>query len=291
VSIELKGLKILEDVDELLSESVQQTFSNNNLQEIALEKLVPGSFQPRSHFDDLALNDLADSIISNGILQPILVRQLDNEVFEILAGERRWRAAKIAGLTKIPVLIKNVNNEAALAFGLIENIQRQNLNPIEEALALNRLKNEFNITHDEISKRIGRSRSTVTNLLRLLLLHEDVKTFINDNKLEMGHARTLLILDQDKQADVARVIVSNGLSVRDTEKLVKKVKSQEVPINMKKLSNDNSPETEHFEKLLSKFLGVEVEISISQKSNSKVKIHVKTINELELMIGRIKKLV
>jgi ParB family chromosome partitioning protein len=291
VSIELKGLKILEDVDELLSESVQQTFSNNNLQEIALEKLVPGSFQPRSHFDDLALNDLADSIISNGILQPILVRQLDNEVFEILAGERRWRAAKIAGLTKIPVLIKNVNNEAALAFGLIENIQRQNLNPIEEALALNRLKNEFNITHDEISKRIGRSRSTVTNLLRLLLLHEDVKTFINDNKLEMGHARTLLILDQDKQADVARVIVSNGLSVRDTEKLVKKVKSQEVPINMKKLSNDNSPETEHFEKLLSKFLGAEVEISISQKSNSKVKIHVKTINELELMIGRIKKLV
>jgi ParB family chromosome partitioning protein len=275
----------------LLSESVQQTFSNNNLQEIALEKLVPGSFQPRSHFDDLALNDLADSIISNGILQPILVRQLDNEVFEILAGERRWRAAKIAGLTKIPVLIKNVNNEAALAFGLIENIQRQNLNPIEEALALNRLKNEFNITHDEISKRIGRSRSTVTNLLRLLLLHEDVKTFINDNKLEMGHARTLLILDQDKQADVARVIVSNGLSVRDTEKLVKKVKSQEVPINMKKLSNDNSPETKHFEKLLSKFLGVEVEISISQKSNSKVKIHVKTINELELMIGRIKKLV
>ncbi len=181
-----------------------------------------------------------------------------------------------------------MNNEAALAFGLIENIQRQNLNPIEEASALNRLKNEFNMTHDEISKRIGRSRSAVTNLLRLLFLHEDVKTFINENQLEMGHARTLLILDQDKQADVARVIVSNSLSVRDTEKLVRKVKSQEAPINIKNSSYDNFQETEYFEEVLSKFLGVSVEVSLNQKSKSKVKVQVKTVDELELMVNKIK---
>jgi ParB family chromosome partitioning protein len=288
LSIELKGLKNLGIVDELLTESVQHTASNKNFYEIPLDKLIPGSFQPRNHFDDYSLNELANSIIANGILQPLLVRQLEDELYEILAGERRWRAAKIAGLIKVPVLIKNVNDETALAFGLIENIQRQNLNPIEEASALNRLKNEFNMTHDEISKRIGRSRSAVTNLLRLLLLHEDVKALINENQLEMGHARTLLILDHENQADVARVIVSNGLSVRDTEKLVRKVKSQKSGLDNKSLSDNNYQETKYFEEVLSKLLGINVEVSINIKSKSNIKVQVNNVDELQFIVSRIK---
>ena len=190
-----------------------------------MDLIQRGKYQPRADFDEAALEELASSIKSQGLMQPIVIRPIGPQKYEIIAGERRWRAAQIAGLDSIPAVIRMVSDEAAIAMSLIENIQREDLNPIEEALALKRLQDEFKLTQQEVADAVGRSRTAVTNLMRLVGLHIDVQKMLQTGLLEMGHARTLLTLPEIKQVDFARDIAKKGLSVRQTEELVRKAKS------------------------------------------------------------------
>src|SRR5690606_30100575 len=186
-----------------------------------VELIQRGKYQPRRDMHTEALEELAESIKAQGVMQPIVVRQIGPEKYEIIAGERRWRATQIAGLDRIPAVIRDVPDEAAIAMALIENIQRENLNPIEEAVALKRLQDEFELTHAEVAQAVGKSRATVTNLLRLIALNEEVKTLLEHGDLEMGHARAILTLEANVQRDIARQIVAKGLSVRQTEAVVR----------------------------------------------------------------------
>ena len=204
------------------AEGEQVLQNDSELQQIAIEFLKPGKYQPRKDMSPDALEDLASSIRSQGIIQPIIVRTVGNNEYEIIAGERRWRASQIAGLDTIPCLIKDVPDEAAVAIALIENIQREDLNAMEEAQALERLMSEFELTHQEVATAVGKSRTTVTNLLRLNNLHDDVKLLLEHGDIEMGHARALLGLEGDAQLEAAHIVSGKGLTVRDTENLVRK---------------------------------------------------------------------
>jgi ParB family chromosome partitioning protein len=190
------------------------------LRDLSVTLLKPGKYQPRSNMGEASLQELAASIKAQGVMQPILVRQLADESYEIIAGERRWRASQIAGLTHVPVLVRSVPDKAALAMALIENIQRENLNPLEEAVGIQRLIDEFEMTHQTAADAVGRSRSAASNLLRLLRLPETVQGMLMENKLDMGHARALLALDGAQQISAANKICHDGLSVRESEKLV-----------------------------------------------------------------------
>ena len=196
--------------------------TNGELSKLPIEYLVPGKYQPRKDMSPEALEELASSIRAQGIIQPIVVRKVDEHRYEIIAGERRWRASQLAQLDEVPCLVKNVPDEAAVAIALIENIQREDLNAMEEAQALDRLMNEFALTHQEVAEAVGKSRTTVTNLLRLNNLNDDVKLLVEHGDIEMGHARALLALEGDTQSETAQVVSGKGLTVRDTEKLVKK---------------------------------------------------------------------
>jgi len=207
-------------LDALLSGSDDAAPSKEALQTLAIDRLKPGRFQPRTRMDDASLAELADSIREQGVMQPILVRPVEGGRFEIIAGERRWRAAQKAGLREVPALVKAVPDQAALALALIENIQREDLNPIEEAQGLKRLVEEFGITHDAAAKAVGRSRSAVSNLLRLTALPKPVQDYVLDGAIDMGHARALLALPAAQQTGVAVRVVNGGLSVRETERLV-----------------------------------------------------------------------
>ena len=203
----------------------ETTVKDGDLRKISTDKLSPGKYQPRKDMSDTALEELSLSIQSQGIIQPIVVRPLAEGEFEIIAGERRWRAAQLAQLTEVPCLIKDVPDESAVAIALIENIQREDLNAMEEAVALERLLTEFNLTHQEVAIAVGKSRATVTNLLRLNKLHDEVKTFLENGDIEMGHARALLALDSDLQAEAAGTVATKELTVRETEALIKKIKN------------------------------------------------------------------
>ena len=185
-----------------------------------MRSLRPGKYQPRTRMDQASLAELAESIRARGILQPVVVRPVDDGGYEILAGERRWRAAQLAGLERIPALVREVADDVALGIGLIENIQREDLNPIEESAGLKRLIDEFKLTHDEAAKAVGRSRSAVTNLLRLLELAKAVQDMLQDGRIDMGHARALLGVGKAKQVELAEQVAAKGLSVRETERLV-----------------------------------------------------------------------
>jgi ParB family chromosome partitioning protein len=212
----LKGLG--RGLDALLPGNEEQT--HNAQAELPVELLTPGRFQPRTRMDPQSIADLAASIKSQGLIQPILVRASDNGKYEILAAERRWRASQLAGLTQGPVIVREVPDKSALAMALIENIQREDLNPLEEATGIQRLIDEFEMTHDVAAEAVGRSRSAVTNLLRLLNLSKAVQDLLMEGKIEMGHARALLAINGSRQAELARQIVSDNLSVRETEQLV-----------------------------------------------------------------------
>ena len=217
-----KGLDAL--LGEVSGANLASSPENSSLTMLSIDLIERGSFQPRRDFDQDALQSLAGTIKSQGLVQPILVRSLANkDSYEIVAGERRWRAAQIAGLHDIPVIIKDVSDNEAMCLALIENIQREDLNPLEEAGALERLINEFEMTHDAVADAVGRSRPAVSNLLRLLELDDGVKKMLETGKLDMGHARTLLSLSPDKQLESATKIVKQGLSVRATENLVKQL--------------------------------------------------------------------
>jgi len=267
-------------------EHVESTAKDGDLRKVAIDKLSPGKYQPRKDMSDAALEELSLSIQSQGIIQPIVVRPLneDNGEYEIIAGERRWRAAQLAQLTEVPCLIKDVPDESAVAIALIENIQREDLNAMEEAVALERLLTEFDLTHQEVAIAIGKSRTTVTNLLRLNNLHDEVKTFLENGDIEMGHARALLALNDDLQAEAAGIVATKELTVRETEALIKKIQNPEAEKPIK----EKDQESINIEKVLTDKLGLKVTVSHNKKGKGKVTIAYSELAELEKFLEKMK---
>ena len=254
------------------------------LQTLPIEYMQRGKYQPRQDINPEKLQELADSIKAQGIIQPIVVRKVAPEKYEIIAGERRWRAAQLAGLQQVPVVIREIDDRAAIAIALIENIQREDLNPLEEAEALRRLLNEFGLTHQQVADAVGKSRTTVTNLLRLMELHPEVKKLLLNNKLEMGHARALLSLDGPKQIALANKVVKEGLTVRATERLVKE--AQEEPKLKKPRVIDN--DTLRLQDDLTAKLGAKVVIDHKENGTGKLVIAYSSLEELDGIIGQIR---
>ncbi len=262
-------------------------YKDGKLAHLPVEIIQRGKYQPRRDMHQEALEELAESIKVQGVMQPIVVRPIGEGRYEIIAGERRWRATQLAGIDKIPAVIRDVPDEAAIAMALIENIQRENLNPMEEAMALKRLQDEFELTHAEVAQAVGKSRTTVTNLLRLIALTDDVKTLLEHGDLEMGHARALLTLDADAQRDIAKQIVAKSLSVRQTETLVRSY--QEQKIKTKSLEPAKaSADIRQLQDKLSDTLGAEVLIQHSAKGKGKLVINYNSLDELDGILGHIK---
>ena len=253
--------------------------------EIPIDLLDTGSYQPRTHMDDQALEELAGSIKAQGLIQPILVRATTAGRYEILAGHRRWRASQRAGLERIPAVIKEVSDEAALAVALIENIQREDLNPIEEALGLKRLMDEFGLTHQEVATSIGRSRTAVTNLLRLLSLNPKVRDHLENGEIDMGHARALLSLEDTQQISIASVIIARSLSVRETEKKVRQLQNSTPKSRISHLSKD--ADLLRLESELSDKLAARVNIMQGRKKG-KLVIEYHSLDELDGILKRIR---
>ena len=246
------------------------------LRELPLDIITPGPYQPRSVFDPDRLEELAESIRHQGVIQPVVVRATGDNEYQLIAGERRWRAAQLAGIEKIPSIIRDVPDEIAIAMALVENIQRENLNPIEEATALKRLVLEFQMTHQEAGDAVGRSRSAVSNLLRLLELSEEVRELVDARHLEMGHARALLTLDAAMQAKAAREVVSKGMSVRETERMVRRMKNPP-----KRKAQVLDPDIQHLQDRLSEKLCARVKLSHGIQGGGKMTIRYNSNDELE----------
>lgn len=253
--------------------------------EINVKRLRPGRFQPRRTIQESELESLANSIKEQGVLQPIVVRTLGNDGYEIIAGERRWRAAQLAGLSTVPVIIKNVPDDAALAIALIENIQREDLNPMEEAIALERLGNEFGLSHEKIAAAVGKSRTTITNLLRILALRPDVKLLLERGDIDLGHAKVLLALQGPQQSVIAREIVAKRLSVRETEQLVTRTLEGKTKTNTLKHATD--PDIRRLETNLSEKVGAAVKIIQSTKGKGKLLIKYNSLDELDGILAHI----
>lgn len=284
--MELKGLKALQGLDTLLMESkTSGMISSHIILDIPITLLCVGKYQPRLEIDESSLQELVSSIQAQGIILPLIVRRC-GQLYEIIAGERRWRAAKIAGFTTVPAIVRDVPDETALAFALIENIQREILNPIDEALAFERLKNEFSMTHEQIAERVGRSRSAVTNLMRLLALSTEVKMLLRAKKIEMGHARALLSLQLDEQTHFAKQIINNKLSVRQTEKLVQTSQQTILPPQPTFLTNEQQAS---LETQLANLLNSTVKIKYTQKGEGKLTWHFKSIDQINWLIKMLKK--
>ncbi len=256
---------------------------DGTLKKIPIELLQRGKYQPRRDMDQVALEELAESIRNQGIMQPIVVRPIDDTNFEIIAGERRWRACQLAGLDEIPAVIREVPDETAIALSLIENIQREDLNPMEEAFALKRLQEEFELTQKEVAEAVGKSRTAVTNTLRLLNLSDDVKTMLEHGDLEMGHARCLLTLDPEKQRTVARSIVAKGLSVRQAESLAKKAQT----VAVEAIAEEENRDIKHLQEKLGEKVGVPVEIQHSKKGNGKLVLKYSNLDELDGILAHL----
>ncbi|MCP8900489.1 ParB/RepB/Spo0J family partition protein [Gilvimarinus xylanilyticus] len=264
-----------------------ETPADGRLMQIPVELIQRGKYQPRRDMHPEALEELAESIKAQGVMQPIVVRPISAERFEIIAGERRWRATQLAGLEKIPAVVREVPDEAAIAMALIENIQREDLNPIEEAMALKRLQDEFELTQQEVAQAVGKSRTTVTNLLRLIALDDEVKKLLEHGDLEMGHARAILSLPAEQQREVGRQIVAKGLTVRQAEALVRKIQDEkengppEAPLpvsaDIKRLQNE-----------LSDTLGAGVSIQHTAKGKGKLVINYNNLDELDGILAHIK---
>ena len=257
--------------------------NEGELKQIPLDLIQRGKYQPRADFDEAALEELASSIKSQGLMQPIVIRPIGPQKYEIIAGERRWRAAQIAGLDSIPAVIRMVSDEAAIAMSLIENIQREDLNPIEEALALKRLQDEFKLTQQEVADAVGRSRTAVTNLMRLVGLHIDVQKMLQTGLLEMGHARTLLTLPEIKQVDFARNIAKKGLSVRQTEELVRKAKSPKEVVSERSID----PNIKNLEESLGEKLGAKVLIEHKTNGKGRLIVSYNSLDELDGILAHL----
>jgi ParB family chromosome partitioning protein len=271
-------------LDALLANDIEETRSGDALRTLNVAQLQPGKYQPRSHMDDAALQTLADSIKSQGIMQPILVREIGADKFEIIAGERRWRASQIAGLEQLPVLVRDIADESALAMALIENIQRENLNPLEEAQGIKRLIDEFAMTHEKAADAVGRSRVAVSNLLRLLSLTQTVQDMLMQNKLDMGHARALIGLDAAQQILLANKIAQQNLSVREVEKLVKSVNAEAKPKAQKTTTNRDVLTLQN---ALSEKIGAVVNISAKANGSGTLKINYNNLDQLDEIIKKL----
>lgn len=277
------GLEAILGSLDTLQESTAEQPIQRELKHVNVFSLTPGTYQPRREFDPTSLQELADSIAGQGILQPIIVRVSTKNEYEIIAGERRWRAAQMAGLQQVPVIVCAISNQNALAFGLIENIQRQNLNPIEEAFALKRLIDEFKMTHDKVAQSVGRSRAMVSNTLRLLNLCSSVQELLITKKLDVGHARLLLIFPEQKQEEFAKIIIHKKLTVRAAEKFIKTIKSGD------RISEKYEPhfQCEEWSKVLSKKLKVDVTVNLNQSGVGKVNIQICSLRQMKLLIDSI----
>ncbi len=278
-----------------LGRGLDALLSNGNsekdevMRDLNVTLLKPGKYQPRSHMDEASLNELAASIKAQGVMQPILVRQLSDKSYEIIAGERRWRAAQLAGLTHVPVLVRSVPDNAALAMALIENIQRENLNPLEEAVGIQRLIDEFKMTHQVAADAVGRSRSAASNLLRLLNLPQPIQEMMLQNKLDMGHARALLGLDGANQIAAANKIVLESLSVRETEKLIKNLLDPSKKIE--KATPVLSRDVLNLQEELSQHIGVNVTIKAKKNGAGQLVLVYGSNEELDLLIAQLRKIV
>jgi ParB family chromosome partitioning protein len=281
--VKLKGLG--RGLDALLANDIETSAQSDSLATLSVDKLQPGKYQPRTHMDQASLESLADSIRAQGIMQPIVVRLVNDGKYEIIAGERRWRASQIAGLNEVPVIIKEIADDVALAMALIENIQRENLNPIEEANGIQRLINEFEMTHETAAQAVGRSRSAVTNLLRLQNLHAVVQEMLAQSKLDMGHARALLTLEGAKQITAAEEIVQNQLSVRSAEQLVKKLSSVErSSVKTTTMNRD----VLRLQEALAQSLGAVVTIDGAKNGSGSLKIRYASLEQLDEIISKFK---
>ncbi|MBP8127199.1 MAG: ParB/RepB/Spo0J family partition protein [Aeromonadaceae bacterium] len=271
--------QILDDMqaDEAHSRSEEQ---QGELRKLPLSWLKPGKYQPRKDMSQEALEELASSIRAQGVIQPIVVRQLDAQSFEIIAGERRWRACQLVRLETVPCLVKNVADNAAVAIALIENIQREDLNAIEEAAALQRLMQEFELTHQEVAEAVGKSRSTVSNLLRLNLLNEDVKRLVEHGDLEMGHARALLALNGVVQTELARQVAQKGMTVRDTEKMVQRLLAP----REERAVQAPQPDLLRWENDVSKRLGIAAKFVAAGKEKGKLVLSFQNQDELQKIL-------
>ena len=284
-----RGLEMLlsQTGAEIATDSVKA--DRDGVKEISIEKLQPGKYQPRRFFDQDALEALASSIKSQGIIQPIVVREVAGDQFEILAGERRWRASQLAGLKVVPVIFKEMSDQEALAVALIENIQRENLNPVETAIALKRLIEEFSLTHQEAGEVIGKSRSSISNTLRLLELDDAVQQLLAEQRLDMGHARALLALPKKQQAEVAKKVVDGNLTVRETEHLVKMLLSESGKAKIAKKSTQKDQDVLNLERDLSEILGASTEIKAKKAGKGEVVIRYNSLDELDGILLKIKR--
>jgi ParB family chromosome partitioning protein len=261
--------------------------AEEELAQLPAASLKPGKYQPRTRMDEASLAELADSIRVRGVIQPIIVRPVGPNQYEILAGERRWRAARLAGLERVPAVIREVPDEAALGIGLIENIQREDLNPLEEAKGLKRLIDEFKLTHEQVATAIGRSRASVTNLLRLLELSPTVQAMVQDGKLDMGHARALLgIASRGKQEQLANEVAERQLSVRETERLVQQALAAPMPkLPLPGLDADGR----RLQEELAQSLGASVQLKPRAGGKGAIVIEYSSLDQLEGLVGRLKR--
>ncbi len=285
MSTKQKGLG--RGLDALLDADDSGPAPQDRLATLKVGQIGPGRFQPRTRMDEASLQELAASIRAQGLMQPILVRPVAGERYEIIAGERRWRGAKLAGLAEVPVVVRDVPDQTALAMALIENIQRENLNPLEEAQGVQRLVSEFSLTHQEAADAIGRSRTATTNLLRLLNLEKSVQRLMFDGRLEMGHGRALLALEGRRQEQVGAQVAERGLSVRETEKLVNDLLNPPVRTKARRAPADR--DVARLEEQLSGELGTTVQIRQGRKGSGKLVISYTSYEHLDSLLERIKR--
>lgn len=256
------------------------------LRQLPVEFLQRGRYQPRSDFDPTALQELADSIRSQGVIQPVVVRPLGTDQYEIIAGERRWRAAQLAGLTEVPALVRDIPDEMAVAVALIENIQREDLNPLEEAVAFKRLVDDFGMTHQGVADAVGRSRAAISNFLRLLDLNPEVKRYVENGDLDMGHARALAGLTGPRQTEAAAIVVDKALTVRATETLVRRMLQEGEQPNRPKPPED--PNIRRLQEDLSERLGAAVKIQQEARGKGRLVIQYASLDELDGILERIR---
>ena len=262
----------------------EQAAAAPGLASLPVERIQRGRYQPRRDFEPEALQELANSIQAQGLMQPIVVREIGDRRYEIIAGERRWRAAQLAGMADIPAMVRDVDDESAIAMALIENIQREDLNPIEEATALARLQSEFELTQQQVATAVGKSRSTVANLLRLITLEPEVRTLLEHGDLDMGHARCLLGLEGAKQLSAARQVVARELSVRQTEALVRKLLAQEQPVAPAQLD----PDIRRLQDELAEKLGATVQIDHKASGKGRLVLRYNSLDELDGILSHIR---
>lgn len=270
-----------------ISEKPVETVKDGTLKHLPIEWLQRGTYQPRRDMSNDGLEELANSIRAQGVMQPVVVRPIGPESYELIAGERRWRASQLVGLDSIPAVIRDVADEDAIAMALIENIQRENLNPIEEAMALQRLQKEFELTQAEVADAVGKSRVTVTNLLRLISLEPEVRKMLEHGDLEMGHARALLGLNGSAQVDAARQVVAKGMTVRQTEALVRSL-NQQSKVSLPKSDSRNDVNVQRLEEMLSKRLGASVKIKHGAGGKGSLTIKYTSLDELDGILEHVK---